>query len=135
MTTFCIESTFFESTEYDVLKIFGYFDIIDFIIPVVTNFFFSPVLVNKYLLQDSRNILPSSAFSQRKWCNVSQYSGITLLVFLLTTKQIHESGRSTKLSATEVLRVKFRYQKNPFRRECQLKKKKKKKRQPKEKRK
>ena len=50
------------------------------------------------------------------------------MVFLLTTKQTHESGSSTKLSATEVFRVAFRYQKNPFRRECQLKKKKKKKR-------
>lgn len=59
---------------------------------------------------------------------MSQCSGITLSVFLLTTKQTHESGSSTKPSATEVLRMAFRYQKNPFRRECQLKKKKKKKR-------
>ena len=49
------------------------------------------------------------------------------MVFLLTTKQTHESGSSTKLSTTEVLRMAFRYQKNPFCRECQLKKKKKKK--------
>ena len=48
------------------------------------------------------------------------------MVFLLTTKQTHESGSSTKLSATEVFRVAIRYQKNPFPRECQLKKKRKK---------